>query len=163
AQEARAGRAAGPSAGGDRPSAGSLSRDPRPAAFGATFHGRDRGGAGNRQLRGENAASAGHRAAPRNAGRPWLGKLCMTRTAAGLAHSNIVPIYAVGCERGVHYYAMQFIDGLPLDQVIAGLRESGVGGRESGIANQESGNRSQGAGGGEATLAENLKSEICNL
>src|SRR5438477_1984816 len=33
-------------------------------------------------------------------------------TAAGqLRHENIVPIYAVGDERGVHYYAMQFIDG----------------------------------------------------
>jgi hypothetical protein len=25
---------------------------------------------------------------------------------------NIVPVHATGCERGVHYYAMQFIDGL---------------------------------------------------
>jgi len=27
---------------------------------------------------------------------------------------HIVPVYAVGCERGVHYYAMQFIDGRTL-------------------------------------------------
>ena len=32
-------------------------------------------------------------------------------TVARLHHTNIVPIFAVGCERGVHYYAMQFIDG----------------------------------------------------
>jgi len=31
--------------------------------------------------------------------------------AAQLHHQNIVPVYSVGCERGVHYYAMQFIDG----------------------------------------------------
>ena len=24
-------------------------------------------------------------------------------------------MYGVGCERGVHYYAMQYIDGQPLD------------------------------------------------
>ncbi len=33
------------------------------------------------------------------------------RAAAGLHHTNIVPVYAVGSERGVHFYAMQFIDG----------------------------------------------------
>jgi tetratricopeptide (TPR) repeat protein len=38
------------------------------------------------------------------------------RAAACLHHEHIVPIYAVGQERGVHYYAMQFIDGLTLAQ-----------------------------------------------
>jgi serine/threonine protein kinase len=38
--------------------------------------------------------------------------------AAQLHHTNIVPVYAVGCDRGVHYYAMQLIDGKPLDEVI---------------------------------------------
>jgi serine/threonine protein kinase len=33
------------------------------------------------------------------------------QAAACLHHTNIVPIHAVGCERGVHYYAMQFIEG----------------------------------------------------
>src|SRR5262249_52482301 len=36
------------------------------------------------------------------------------RAAAHLHHSNIVPIYSVGCGRGVHFYAMQFIEGQPL-------------------------------------------------
>jgi tetratricopeptide (TPR) repeat protein len=44
-----------------------------------------------------------------------------------LHHTNIVPVYSVGCERGVHYYAMQFIDGHTLAAVLAGLR--GPGGR----------------------------------
>jgi serine/threonine protein kinase/WD40 repeat protein len=44
------------------------------------------------------------------------------QAAAGLHHTNIAPVYAVGCERGVHYYAMQFIDGPSLAQVIAALR-----------------------------------------
>jgi serine/threonine protein kinase len=40
------------------------------------------------------------------------------QAAALLHHTNIVPIHAVGCERGVHYYAMQFIDGQTLAQLI---------------------------------------------
>lgn len=42
--------------------------------------------------------------------------------AAQLHHSNIVPIYAVGCERGVHFYAMQLIEGRSLAAVIQDLR-----------------------------------------
>ncbi len=42
--------------------------------------------------------------------------------AAQLHHTNIVPVYAVGQDRGTHYYAMQMIDGRPLDAVIRELR-----------------------------------------
>src|SRR5205823_14526365 len=42
--------------------------------------------------------------------------------AAYLHHTSIVPVYATGCERGVHYYAMQYIEGQTLAQVIADLR-----------------------------------------
>ena len=42
--------------------------------------------------------------------------------AAQLHHTNIVPVYAVGCERGVHFYAMQLIDGQPLDALIRDRR-----------------------------------------
>ncbi len=45
------------------------------------------------------------------------------QAAAHLHHSNIVPVYAVGCERGVHFYAMQFIDGQTLAQLIRSERE----------------------------------------
>jgi hypothetical protein len=44
------------------------------------------------------------------------------QAAAHLYHTNIVPVHAVGCERGVHYYAMQFIEGQTLAQVIADFR-----------------------------------------
>jgi serine/threonine protein kinase len=44
------------------------------------------------------------------------------QAAAHLHHTNIVPIHAVGCERGVHYYAMQFIEGRTLAEVIRELR-----------------------------------------
>jgi serine/threonine protein kinase/Tfp pilus assembly protein PilF len=45
------------------------------------------------------------------------------QAAGQLHHTNIVPVYAVGCERGVHYYAMQFIDGPSLAQLIRALRQ----------------------------------------
>lgn len=44
------------------------------------------------------------------------------QAAAQLNHPHIVPVYAIGVERGVHYYAMQFIDGQSLDRAIAELR-----------------------------------------
>jgi mono/diheme cytochrome c family protein len=43
------------------------------------------------------------------------------QAAAHLHHTHIVPVYAVGCERGVHYYAMQLIDGQSLAAVICQL------------------------------------------
>lgn len=42
--------------------------------------------------------------------------------AAQLHHTNIVPVYAVGCERGVHFYAMQLIEGRSLANVIQEMR-----------------------------------------
>jgi eukaryotic-like serine/threonine-protein kinase len=44
------------------------------------------------------------------------------RSAARLHHTNIVPVFDVGERAGVHYYAMQFITGQGLDEVIAELR-----------------------------------------
>lgn len=42
--------------------------------------------------------------------------------AAQLHHTNIVPVYAVGCERGVHFYAMQLIEGRSLSALIREMR-----------------------------------------
>jgi serine/threonine protein kinase/WD40 repeat protein len=44
------------------------------------------------------------------------------RSAAKLHHSNIVPVYEVGECAGTCYYAMQFIRGQGLDQVLGELR-----------------------------------------
>jgi tetratricopeptide (TPR) repeat protein len=49
------------------------------------------------------------------------------RAAASLKHPNIVGVHSVGCERGVHYYAMEFIEGRTLAEVIAELREESAG------------------------------------
>ena len=46
------------------------------------------------------------------------------QAAAQILHPNIVPVFAIGVDRGVHFYAMQFIDGQALDLAIAGLRKS---------------------------------------
>jgi WD40 repeat protein/serine/threonine protein kinase len=45
------------------------------------------------------------------------------QAAAHLQHQNIVPVHFVGCERGVHFYAMQFIEGQTLAAVIQELRQ----------------------------------------
>jgi serine/threonine protein kinase/tetratricopeptide (TPR) repeat protein len=47
------------------------------------------------------------------------------RAAASLDHPHIVHVHAVGCERAVHFYAMQFIEGQTLAAVIADLRRAG--------------------------------------
>src|SRR5690349_3758632 len=44
------------------------------------------------------------------------------RAAALLHHPHVVPVHGVGCERGVHYYAMQLIEGCSLAAVIDLLR-----------------------------------------
>ena len=56
------------------------------------------------------------------------------RAAAQLNHPNIVPVYGVGNERGVHYYSMQCIHGQPLDRLIEELRERHAGEAETRIA-----------------------------
>jgi serine/threonine protein kinase len=44
------------------------------------------------------------------------------RAAASLKHDHIVQVYAVGTDRGVHFYAMEFVEGQTLAQLIDGLR-----------------------------------------
>ena len=45
------------------------------------------------------------------------------QAAAALHHANIVPVFAVGTERGVPFYAMEFIEGRSLAEVIRELRQ----------------------------------------
>jgi serine/threonine protein kinase len=48
------------------------------------------------------------------------------QAAAQLHHTHIVPVYGVGCERGIHYYAMQYIEGQSLADIIAEMRGADV-------------------------------------
>ena len=41
------------------------------------------------------------------------------RSAARLHHTNIVPVFGVGEDKGTHYYVMQYIQGRSLDVVLA--------------------------------------------
>ncbi len=54
---------------------------------------------------------------------PWIASAAKPRPAARLHHTNIVPVYATGEEHGVHFYAMEMIDGPALDAVVRQMRE----------------------------------------
>jgi serine/threonine protein kinase len=47
--------------------------------------------------------------------------------AAALKHPNIVSVYCVGCERGVHFYAMEYVEGQTLATAIEEMRVQGSG------------------------------------
>ena len=54
--------------------------------------------------------------------------------AASLHHTNIVPIYGIGEDHGLQYYAMQLIDGVTLHDVIECLRNDAARSTHSGEA-----------------------------
>ena len=104
----------------------------RPASLGEfRHHPRDRPRRHGRRLRGRADVapppSRAQGAAVRGRGR--RGAMQRFRreaeTVARLHHTNIVPIFAVGCDRGVHYYAMQFIEGRSLADVLAEAQRAG--------------------------------------
>ena len=45
------------------------------------------------------------------------------KAVASLQHPNIVPIFAVGSDEGIHFYAMQFIHGQGLDDILKEIRQ----------------------------------------
>jgi serine/threonine protein kinase/WD40 repeat protein len=57
------------------------------------------------------------------------------RAAAGLHHTNIVPVFGVGEDRGQHYYAMQFIRGEGLDAVLKEVQRLRAGGPPNPLEN----------------------------
>lgn len=46
------------------------------------------------------------------------------RAAAQLQHPHIVPVYAVGESEGVHYYAMQYIEGISFHTLLKEVRQA---------------------------------------
>src|SRR5947209_9112399 len=53
------------------------------------------------------------------------------RSSAKLHHTNIVPVFGVGEQDGLHYYVMQFIQGLGLDEVLEELQRLQPGAKGS--------------------------------
>jgi WD40 repeat protein/serine/threonine protein kinase/tetratricopeptide (TPR) repeat protein len=53
------------------------------------------------------------------------------KAAARLHHTNIVPVFGVGEHEGTHYYVMQFIPGLSLDEVLVELKRLGRPNRDA--------------------------------
>ena len=49
------------------------------------------------------------------------------RAAARLHHTNVVPVFGVGEDHGIHYYAMQFIQGQSLEEVVTEIRRLRAG------------------------------------
>ena len=46
------------------------------------------------------------------------------KVAAQLKHPNIVSVYSVGCEQNIDYYAMEFVEGRNLAEIIRDVRKS---------------------------------------
>ena len=44
------------------------------------------------------------------------------QAAAALDHPHIVPVFEIGCEQGVHFYAMRFVEGCSLAAVVREAR-----------------------------------------
>lgn len=60
------------------------------------------------------------------------------QAAAQLRHPHIVAVHAVGCERGVHYYAMDYVEGPTLAEIIRERRRlAGLSLREQDIRDNE--------------------------
>jgi serine/threonine protein kinase len=68
------------------------------------------------------------------------------RAAASLRHEHIVAIHAVGCERGIHFIAMEFIDGPTLARVICDVHPPA--GAEAG-PDEATGDSQPASGGGD--------------
>lgn len=79
--------------------------------------------------------------------------------AAHLHHSHIVPVFAVGTERGVHYYAMQLIEGQSLATVIGERRAA----RDEGQAKGEGQEKSAASATNRSNLTSPLGSRLSSL
>ena len=93
-----------------------------------SYHSGDRPWRDGDHLRGDTALTGPPRGPEGAALCGWSGQQVLAAISAGISgrmqlhHNNIVPVFGVGCDRGVHFYAMQLIDGVSLDRVIRLLR-----------------------------------------
>jgi WD40 repeat protein/serine/threonine protein kinase len=61
------------------------------------------------------------------------------RAAAKLHHTNIVPVFGVGEDGGIHYFAMQYISGQGLDKVLDEVRRLRAGTKTADSAPEQPG------------------------
>jgi hypothetical protein len=78
------------------------------------------------------------------------------KAAARLHHTNIVPVFGVGCQDGHHYFVMQFIAGLDLDAVLEDLRRQRRARSEAGPAEAAAPEAGRAAGPTAAEVARSL-------
>lgn len=64
-------------------------------------------------------------------------------TVAALHHTNIVPVFAIGSEQGVHYYAMQLIEGRSLKELCQ--QEDAVDGSDGNGTTETNGTKGNGS------------------
>ncbi len=57
------------------------------------------------------------------------------QAAAQVQHPNIVPVFAIGEENGVHYYVMQLIEGQSLTGLLSSLRTGGHAASDATVPN----------------------------
>ena len=57
------------------------------------------------------------------------------QAAAQVQHPNIVPVFAIGEESGVHYYVMQLIEGQSLTGLLGSLRTGGHAASDATVPN----------------------------
>ncbi|MES1213229.1 MAG: serine/threonine-protein kinase, partial [Singulisphaera sp.] len=81
------------------------------------------------------------------------------QAAARLHHPHIVPVFAVGSDRGVHYYAMQLIDGISLAEVLSRLRKAAGSARDDSITVVEPSSQSTGDSAAGEQLASSKSRE----
>jgi serine/threonine protein kinase/WD40 repeat protein/tetratricopeptide (TPR) repeat protein len=81
------------------------------------------------------------------------------RSAARLHHTNIVPVFDFGEQDGICYYAMQYIDGVGLNDVlddVRRLREGSGGTGGAGTSGGGEGRRTEPIGGSTSVVARGL-------
>jgi serine/threonine protein kinase/predicted Zn-dependent protease len=80
--------------------------------------------------------------------------------AAGLHHPHIVPIHAVGSERGVHYYAMQLIEGKSLADAIIELRAQKSSKENRGYPIEDRGSKTENRGSEKTTAISTFDDQV---
>jgi serine/threonine protein kinase/WD40 repeat protein/tetratricopeptide (TPR) repeat protein len=81
------------------------------------------------------------------------------RAGAQLHHTNIVPVFGVGQHEGVHYYAMQLIQGQGLDRVLNELKRLRQG-RGSQLSQRVEGGEARPKGRLDSELVDTLAQEL---